>query len=71
MSKLSAEQVKQAYENNPDGTSHALADSLRDFGYPVTDDWVKEEIGRLLKGEEPRGLGPALFLWGWLEKGID
>lgn len=71
MPELTAEQLKSAYENNPDGTSSSLAQSLRDFGYPVTDEWVKEEMGRLLKGEEPRGLGPAMFLQRWLKEGID
>lgn len=71
MPEITAEQLKRAYENNPDETSRSLALSLRDFGYPVTNEWVKEEIGRLINGEEPRGLGPAMFLKRWLEKGID
>ncbi|KKN54525.1 hypothetical protein LCGC14_0591170, partial [marine sediment metagenome] len=50
---ITAEQVKSAYKDNPEGTSKALADSLRDFGYSsVTDDWVKVEIDRLLNSEE-------------------
>jgi len=68
---LTAEQLKRAYQNNPDGTSHALAESLREFGYSsVTDDWVKEEVGRLINGGEPSG-GPSVFLAGWLKDGID
>lgn len=71
MPELTAEQLKQAYKNNPDFASHSLAEVLRDFGYPITDEWVKEEVGRLLDGEEPRGSGPALFLQRWLREGID
>lgn len=68
---ITAEQVKSAYKDNPEGTSKALADSLRDFGYSsVTDDWVKVEIDRLLNSEEPTG-GPSMFLKTWLDGGID
>jgi len=71
MPKLTAEQLKIAFGNNPDGVAHALGESLREFGYPITNDWVKEEITSQLKGEKPRGLGPALFIQGWLKDGFD
>lgn len=67
---ITPEQLKKAFSNDPKTTSKALADSLRDFGYSVTDEWVEEETKRLLNNEAPRG-GPALFIKRWLEEGID
>lgn len=67
---LTADQIKNLFRNEPDKTSHALALTLRDFGYPITDDWVKGEVERLLNNGEPKG-GPSFFLKRWLEDGVD
>ena len=68
---ITAEQLKRTYKDDPKTISHALAETLRDFGYSsTTDEWVREEVDRLLSGEEPRG-GPSMFLKGWLEEGIE
>jgi len=71
MPELTAEQLKQAFKNEPDKTAHTLGVSLRDFGYSsCADTWVKSEMERLIKGEQPRG-GPSMFLSRWLKEGID
>lgn len=33
--------------------SDAIARNLRDFGYPVTNDYVWEKVTALIRGEEP------------------
>ncbi len=70
MPSLSAEELKRAFKQDPLGISKVLGSALRDFGYSVTDDWVREEITRQDKGEKPQG-GPGMFLAGWLKDGIE
>ena len=71
MPEISAEKLKSDFQAHPKAVSKVLGDSLRDFGYPVTDEWVENEINSLLAGNEPSNLGPAMFLKRWLEEGID
>ena len=67
---MTAEQIKEAWTNNPDGLAHKLAAGLRGFGYAVTDEWAKAEITGLMAGEAPRG-GPSMFLARWIKNGIE
>ena len=67
---ITAEQLKVMYKSSPVEVSKSLAESLRDFGYPITDEWVQEEISKLLKGDESAG-GPSMFLARWLKDGVD
>jgi len=64
----SAEQIKEAWNTDPDQVAHGFSLMLRGFGYPVDDAWVKAEIERLLAGGEVKG-GPSLFIDGWLKEG--
>lgn len=46
--------------------------ALRDFGYIVSEKWVRREVNALMKGERPssRGSGSYMsrFIAGWLVK---
>jgi len=67
---LTAEQIKRAWELNPDSLAHNMGLTLGDFGYGVTDEWVKAELTRLMAGEPAKG-GPSMFLAHWIKEGID
>jgi len=67
--KMTADELKAIYKNDPAGTSRVLVAALREFGYPVSDQWVQDEIARLLADKEPTG-GPSMFLHGWLKDGL-
>jgi hypothetical protein len=62
--------MKQLWKEKPDTLAHALAEPLKDFGYKVTDAYVKEEITKLYAGEKAVGV-IAMFLDEWLKKGIE
>lgn len=69
---MKGQEVKDAFRAFPDEVAHKFGEALREFGYKgTTDEWVQEEMTRLIKGEAPRGLGPALFLKRWLENGVE
>ena len=69
MTQLTAKELRHGFESKPQEVAHILGHALRDFGYPVTDDYVAQEAKRLLTGEAARG-GPSLFLSRWLQYGI-
>ena len=45
--RIPATKLKQLWAENPDKMAHALAESLREFGYNLTDQYVKEQITKL------------------------
>lgn len=68
---ITPKQLKQSFNSNPQKTAHALAATLRDFGYDaLSDDEVSKSLAKLIDGGEPEGI-IEMFLSGWLEKGID
>ncbi len=69
--QLTAKQIKQAWEKDPKWLAHWAGDVLREFGYSsITDAYVKEELENLYAGGQPKG-GPAVFLKGWIDEGVD
>lgn len=69
MNRMTGKQLKQKFEEDPETISRILASSLRDFGYPISDQEVRTEIDKVLKGEKPTG-GPGIFLSGWFREGV-
>ena len=67
--RIPSTKLKQLWAENPDKMAHALAESLREFDYNLTDQYVKEQITKLYAGVEPHGV-IAMFLSGWLTEGI-
>ena len=65
-----AEQFRATWESHPDTLVRAFTRVLVDFGYHVSPASVQEWITSYYAGEKPRG-GPAMFVHGWLQKGID
>ena len=68
--EISAEELKELWERDPEHLANALASVLQDFGYTsCTKQYVKVEIQRLYDGGSPQG-GPSMFLAEWIEGGI-
>ncbi len=70
MKNLTGEQLKTIFKENPKTVAKALTATLVDFGYAITEGYVKTEIERLLAGGQPKG-GPSMFIAGWLKDGLD
>ena len=66
---LTAEKLREQWQKDPQRMANQLADILKDFGYPVSGEWVRGTMVKLYAGEKPAG-GPAMFLDGWIKKGI-
>lgn len=67
---LTANRIKEMWNISPTKLAGALAETLADFGYPVTADWVETEIERLYAGGKATG-GPSMFIAKWLENGVE
>ena len=65
-----AAQLKAAWETSPDKLAGAFCVVLVDFGYDVDAEHVRNWIAGYYSGAPPQG-GPAMFVHGWLKKGID
>ena len=51
---------------DPEGIRE-MYQALREFGYPLTEEYVRSVAEGLLQGKPPIG-GPAMFIQGWLKK---
>ena len=53
-------------------TIAAYTKSLKDFGYSVTEEWVRREADALVQGQEPSVGDPgqfmSKFIAGWLDR---
>lgn len=67
---LSAYELQQHWATNPDVVANAFTKTLTEFGYCVSQENVKAWIIGYYAGEKPAG-GPAMFVHGWLRKGVD
>jgi len=67
---ISAEQIRRLYDESKEELVEAFGKMLREFGYPVENDWILEQITKFYNDESVTG-GPAMFIQGWLEDGIE
>ena len=65
------EELKQIWQDNPDGLAYAFGNMLREFGFnSLTDDKVKECIQRYYDNQPAPSLDVIdVFIRGYLEKG--
>ena len=71
MATMTAEKLKQLWEDHPDELVEALQATLVDFGYTTrTPAFVRASIERYYKGKEAGGIIDR-FIHGWLKNGID
>lgn len=69
---ITGQQLQDKFKSDPMRTSHALAETLREFGYPnLTDKEVQDITQRLVDGETMNTNIVAMFINGWLINGID
>ena len=65
------EQIRTAYENDPDTTVQAFLKALRDFGYDLlSDDQVREACEAVKDGEQPQDI-IQMFVRGWFQNGVE
>lgn len=67
---MKANQLGANFTAEPKKVARELANALKDFGYSVTDDWVEQEVRRLLAGGTPTS-GPSVFLNRWLTEEVE
>jgi len=66
---MRAEFLQARAKDSPDELAKAFTATLRDFGYPVTQEYVRQYIQHWLDGQPPHG-GPEMFIHGWLTDGM-
>jgi len=67
---ITAKRIQQLWAEDPDNLARSFARTLRDFGYTLTPDWVKEQIIKSQSGGKLVG-GPGMFIEHWLKEGMD
>lgn len=67
---MTPEEIQALWRENPRAVARAFAATLKDFLYPVDQDYVQAEMERLYAGGAPRG-GPSMFLARWIKGGVD
>jgi len=66
---MSADKIKSEFKTAPKGVSHILGTALRDTGFSISDDEVRAETERLLKGGEVKS-GASRAISNWLKYGF-
>ena len=67
---ISAKRVQYLWQEDSDNLAKSFTRILKDFGYTLTAEWVKEQITKAQSGEKLVG-GPGMFIERWLKEGID
>lgn len=70
---ITGEQLKGKFKLSSDKTAHALAETLREFGYQtVTDDEVKKMCQSIVNNDPPQTNDVVyMFLLDWFTHGVD
>lgn len=69
---ITPQKLKEMYLKYPEKTAHAMAETLRQFGYErLQDQEVQEYCDSILNNEDPKTDVVYMFLQDWFEKGID
>lgn len=67
---MEASKLEATWRSNPDSLVLALHEVLVDFGYGVSEDYVKTAIERFYAGDPATG-APSMFIHKWLREGMD
>jgi hypothetical protein len=69
--EVTGQMLKDAYMINPSKLSHALADSIRDFGYPdITDIEIQRICREVIDGKASVSNPISILLNDWFENGM-
>ena len=67
---MKAQELRELAKTDRNAVVHTFLTMLKDFGYPVTSDYVDSTISDVLAGKAGRG-GPGMFIEGWLREGVE